>query len=48
MITPRRLNVIVLGSDDRFGAASGLMQRGWQIYEQWAAAGRPAKWKARR
>jgi D-alanyl-D-alanine carboxypeptidase len=48
MITPRRLNVIVLGSDDRFGVASGLMQRGWQIYDQWAAAGRPAKWKARR
>lgn len=47
MITPRRLNVIVLGSSDRFGVANGVMQRGWQLYEQWAAAGRPAKWKAR-
>lgn len=46
MITPRRLNVIVLGSSDRFGVANGLLQRGWQLYDQWAAAGRPAKWKA--
>lgn len=48
MITPRRLNVVVLGSSDRFGVANGLMQRGWQLYDQWAAAGRPAKWKAPR
>ena len=48
MITPRRLNVVVLGSSDRFGVANGLMQRGWQLYEQWSAAGRPAKWKAPR
>jgi len=48
VVTPRRLNVVVLGSNDRFGAASGLLQRGWQIYDQWAAAGRPAKWKAPR
>ena len=30
IITPRRLNVIVLGSADRFKVASGLLQRGWQ------------------
>lgn len=48
MITPRRLNVVVLGSSDRFGVANGLLQRGWQVYDQWAAAGRPAKWKAPR
>jgi serine-type D-Ala-D-Ala carboxypeptidase (penicillin-binding protein 5/6) len=47
-IAPRRLNVIVLGSDDRFGVASGLLQRGWQLYDRWAAAGRPPKWKAPR
>lgn len=47
-VTPRRLNVVVLGSGDRFGVANGLMQRGWQLYEQWAAAGRPQKWKAPR
>jgi len=45
-ITPRRLNVVVLGSDDRFREALGLLGRGWQYYEQWAAAGRPMKgWK---
>jgi len=48
VVTPRRLNVIVLGSDDRFGVANGLLQRGWQLYDQWAAAGRPQKWKAPR
>jgi D-alanyl-D-alanine carboxypeptidase (penicillin-binding protein 5/6) len=48
LVTPRRLNVVVLGSADRFGVANGLVQRGWQLYEQWAAAGRPAKWKAPR
>lgn len=48
VVTPRRLNVIVLGSADRFGVANGLLQRGWQLYDQWAAAGRPAKWKAPR
>ena len=46
IITPRRLNVIVLGSADRFKVASGLLQRGWQRYDAWAAAGRPMKgWK---
>lgn len=48
MITPRRLNVVVLGSSDRFGVANGILQRGWQLYDQWTAAGRPAKWKAPR
>ena len=48
IITPRRLNVVVLGAGDRFGIASGLLQRGWQRYDAWAAAGRPLKgWKAR-
>jgi len=46
LVTPRRLNVVVLGSNDRFGVANGLVQRGWQLYDQWAAAGRPPKWKA--
>ena len=47
IITPRRLNVVVLGAADRFGIASGLLQRGWQRYDAWAAAGRPMKgWKA--
>jgi D-alanyl-D-alanine carboxypeptidase (penicillin-binding protein 5/6) len=47
-ITPRRLNVTVLGSQDRFTEASALLARGWQLYDSWAAAGRPAKgWKPR-
>lgn len=48
VVTPRRLNVVVLGSTNRFGVANGLLQRGWQLYDQWAAAGRPQKWKAPR
>jgi D-alanyl-D-alanine carboxypeptidase (penicillin-binding protein 5/6) len=46
IITPRRLNVIVLGSEDRFNEASSLLARGWRLYDAWAAAGRPTKgWK---
>lgn len=41
LITPRRLNVVVLGSADRFRVASGLLAQGWQLYDSWAAAGRP-------
>jgi D-alanyl-D-alanine carboxypeptidase (penicillin-binding protein 5/6) len=46
-ITPRRLNVIVLGSTDRFREAAGLLAHGWQLHEQWAAAGRPMDAKKR-
>lgn len=49
IITPRRINVIVLGSEDRFNEASSLLRRGWQLYDSWAAAGRPARgWKGGR
>jgi D-alanyl-D-alanine carboxypeptidase (penicillin-binding protein 5/6) len=45
-ITPRRLNVIVLGATNRFPVAQSLLARGWQLYDSWSAAGRPAKgWK---
>ena len=43
IITPRRLIIVVLGSTDRFKIASGLLDRGWQLYDQWAAKGRPLK-----
>ncbi len=43
IITPRRLVVVVLGATERFGVAAGLLQRGWQEYDEWAAQGRPAK-----
>jgi D-alanyl-D-alanine carboxypeptidase len=46
IITPRRLNVVVLGAANRFSLAQGLLSRGWQLYDSWSAAGRPAKgWK---
>lgn len=43
VITPRRLNVVVLGGRERFGEAAQLLARGWRSYEEWAAAGRPSK-----
>lgn len=46
VITPRRLNVVVLGAANRFPLAQSLLTRGWELYDAWAAAGRPAKWKA--
>jgi D-alanyl-D-alanine carboxypeptidase (penicillin-binding protein 5/6) len=46
IVTPRRLDVVVLGSPDRFTVARQLLARGWSLYGQWAEAGRPAKgWK---
>ncbi len=46
VISPRRLNVVVLGSTDRFAVARQLLSHGWSLYEQWTAAGRPVKnWK---
>jgi serine-type D-Ala-D-Ala carboxypeptidase (penicillin-binding protein 5/6) len=41
VITPRRLNVIVLGAPQRFELSRTLLARGWQRYDDWAAAGRP-------
>ncbi len=43
IITPRRLVVVVLGSDSRFEAAHALLLSGWQAYDQWAAGGRRMK-----
>jgi serine-type D-Ala-D-Ala carboxypeptidase (penicillin-binding protein 5/6) len=41
-IYPRRIIVVLLGSTDRFGEGAQLLARGWQLYDQWAAMGRPA------
>ena len=41
-VYPRRLIVVVLGSSNRFGEGGSLVQRGWQLYDQWGAAGRIA------
>jgi len=49
IVTPRRLNVVVLNAPNRFPLAQSLLARGWQLYDSWAAAGRPAKgWRAPR
>ncbi len=37
--TPRRMIVVLLNSDDRFGRTRGLLQSGWQGYDQWLSAG---------
>lgn len=47
-ITPRRLIVVVLNSNDRFGYAERLLQYGWQEYDGWAAMGRPLDSKRRK
>jgi D-alanyl-D-alanine carboxypeptidase (penicillin-binding protein 5/6) len=39
-VFPRHSIVVLLGSADRFGEGAGLVARGWQLYDQWAAAGR--------
>jgi D-alanyl-D-alanine carboxypeptidase (penicillin-binding protein 5/6) len=41
-VYPRHLMVVLLGSADRFGEGVALLQRGWQLYDQWAAGGRIA------
>jgi D-alanyl-D-alanine carboxypeptidase (penicillin-binding protein 5/6) len=41
LVTPRRVNVVVLGAADRIAAATQLLSRGWTLYDHWAAAGRP-------
>ncbi|MBV9491059.1 MAG: D-alanyl-D-alanine carboxypeptidase [Verrucomicrobia bacterium] len=43
LVTPRRVNVIILGAADRAAAASQLLARAWGLYDQWAAAGRPTQ-----
>ena len=41
-VYPRHLMVVLLGSTNRFEEGAALLQRGWQLYDQWAAAGRLA------
>jgi D-alanyl-D-alanine carboxypeptidase (penicillin-binding protein 5/6) len=41
-VFPRRLILVMLGSTNRFGEAEQLLATGWQLYDQWAAAGRLA------
>jgi len=41
--TPRRIIVVLLGSEDREGKGLSLVRRGWELYQDWAGKGRPAK-----
>jgi D-alanyl-D-alanine carboxypeptidase (penicillin-binding protein 5/6) len=41
LVTPRRLIVVLLASPDRFVEGQQQLARGWELYDQWAAAGRP-------
>jgi D-alanyl-D-alanine carboxypeptidase (penicillin-binding protein 5/6) len=42
-ITPRRIIVVLLGAQDRAGEGLAFVRKGWELYDQWAAAGRPLK-----
>ena len=39
-VTPRSLIIVMLGSANRFAEGGQLLARGWELYDQWAAAGR--------
>jgi serine-type D-Ala-D-Ala carboxypeptidase (penicillin-binding protein 5/6) len=40
IVIPRRLIVVLLGSNDRFGEGAAMLNRGWSLYDRWAATGR--------
>ena len=40
-IFPRHIIVVLLGSTNRFAEGAQLVAQGWQLYDQWAAGGRP-------
>ena len=39
-VYPRHLLIVLLDSTNRFAEGAALIDRGWQLYDQWAAAGR--------
>lgn len=39
-VYPRHIIVVLLGSANRFGEGAGLLARGWQLFDQWSAAGK--------
>jgi len=43
LITPRRIITVLLGVQDRTSDGLTFMRKGWQLYDQWAAAGRATK-----
>lgn len=45
LVTPKRIIVVLVGSNDRFGEGAAFMSQGWSLYNQWAADGRKLKAK---
>jgi D-alanyl-D-alanine carboxypeptidase len=43
IVTPRRIIVVLLGSPNRFQEGAAMVEKGWGLYDAWAAAGRPTK-----
>ncbi len=41
--TPRRIIVVLLGSNDRAAEGLNLHQQGWDLYSAWSARGRPTR-----
>ncbi len=39
-VIPRNLIIVLLGSTNRFAEGTQLLNSGWQLYDQWATAGR--------
>lgn len=39
-VYPRHLLVVLLNSTNRFSEGAGLLARGWQLFDQWSAAGK--------
>jgi D-alanyl-D-alanine carboxypeptidase (penicillin-binding protein 5/6) len=39
-VYPRHLIIVLLGSTNRFAEGDQLVRMGWQLYDQWVAAGR--------
>ena len=39
-VTPRRIIIVLLRSEDRFGEGLALVHKGWDLYDSWAAQGR--------
>jgi D-alanyl-D-alanine carboxypeptidase (penicillin-binding protein 5/6) len=42
-VTPRRIIIVMLDSKSRFAEGASLVQKGWSLYETWAASGRKVK-----
>jgi D-alanyl-D-alanine carboxypeptidase (penicillin-binding protein 5/6) len=40
VVLPRHLIVVMLGSANRFAEGAQLLDRGWQLHDQWMAGGR--------